>query len=235
MKTRNTILATALAMFIAAPAMAWNSGSNVAGHNSASASAGTSSAAQSSGNGFAANEGTASQTSNSTLNLHASPTSVGATGTAHTSGLTTNHSVTQGHAVAGGKSVATGSASYYARGTTAGAHRAYDGTRAVHMGGVKMAGGTTGKSKTASGSVYNGASGGAAYNSGYATGDVNANFDFNRRTGADSKDATSTHTSGSLAETTKYRSGWAGVTTNAGAPAGSSGMARMDAQLRLRR
>ena len=79
-------------------------GSVVIGGNNASAWAGTSGTAVTSGNGFAANQGSAYRSSTSTLDLHRSSSLVGATGTAATVGLTTNHSIALGNAAAGGRS-----------------------------------------------------------------------------------------------------------------------------------
>ena len=230
-------LAVALTALVSTSAMATgsNSGSRVSGHNSASAGAQTGSAALSTGNGFSVNSGTAMQTSASSLNLQASPSLVGATGAASTSGLTTNHSYTEGTGAALGSSKAHGSADFSARGRTSGTARAYDGTRAKYDGKMNVKGGTIGSSKTSSAAAFGGNSGGAAYNEGSATGKAEADFDFNRYTGADSKTAEVDTTSHALAETTKYRSGFATVDTKAGNLAGAKGFADVDAQLRLRR
>ena len=217
---RKSILAVSAlaALLVAGTASATNYGSGgsiVVGGNNVSAWAGTSGHAVTSGNGFAANEGSASRHSTSTLDLHRSPSLVGATGTAATAGLTTNHSVALGGAAAGGRSHSSGDAGFGARGSMAGTRYAYDGTRARFDGGMVLRGRVEGESSTSSGALFRGRSGGFAADESGVTGRAVADFDFNRYTGADSKRAEVDTTGYSVAESGKYRAGIAGVRTGA--------------------
>ncbi len=233
---RKSIIAIAAAAALVASGVASatgqsRSGSIVVGGNNASAWAGTSGGAVTNGNGFAANEGAAYRSSTSTLDLSRSPSLVGAAGTANTAGHTVNHSIALGNAAAGGRAHSSGDANFWARGRMSGRSYALDGTRASFDGGMVLRGGVDGESSTKSGAIYRGKAGGFAADESGAAGSALADFDFNRRTGADYKEATVDTSGYSVVESGKYRAGLAGVRTGAEGSFRVGGDANVDATL----